>query len=313
MISADLLHFLPLYQTRVWGGRKLETFLGRALPDAQPYGEAWELVDREHEQSLVAASPLAGTSLHTLWTEQRAEIFGAAYAGHPSPRFPLLIKVLDCADDLSIQVHPPAEVASLLKGEPKTEMWYVAQAEPGARMYAGLTQDVTRESFEAALNDGSAAQCVHAMEPAAGDSLLVRSGRLHALGAGLLVYEIQQNSDTTYRAFDWNRLGLDGRPRALHVPESLQCIDFADVEPELLRAGQRDELAACEYFVVTRRHTGQGSASKTGRFRLIMPITAVQWGDATLMPGQLSLLPARVVVEGTPEPQGEWLEIEMPV
>ncbi len=309
----DLLHFEPLYQTRVWGGRLLETFLGRSLPDAQPYGESWELVDREQEQSVVAAGPLAGVSLHTLWTQQRAEIFGAAYADHPAPRFPLLIKVLDCADDLSIQVHPPAALAPSLKGEPKTEMWYVAQAQAGAKMYAGVEPGVTRESFEAALTNGTVAACVHALEPAVGDSLFVPSGRLHALGAGLLVYEIQQNSDTTYRVFDWNRLGLDGKPRELHVAQSLQCIDFADVEPELHRAGQGDELAACEYFVVTRCQTGQGKQAKTGLFRLIMPITPVQWGDASLAPGQLTMLPAKAAVEGAPEPQGEWLEIEMPV
>ena len=312
MSSFDLLHFRPLYQTRVWGGRQLETFLGRSLPDAQPYGEAWELVDREQEQSVVEAGPLAGTSLHALWTERRTEIFGAAYSAHPGARFPLMIKVLDCADDLSIQVHPPATMASLLNGEPKTEMWYVLHADAGARMYAGLARGVTRESFEAALEDGSVAHCVHALEPVAGDSLFVPSGRLHALGRGLLVYEIQQNSDTTYRVFDWNRAGLDGRPRKLHVREAMQCIDFADVEPALYRAGEGGELAACNHFVVSRRRTGQGDLVRPGRFRLIMPVTSVRWGSASLVPGQLSLLPATAAVAGHPEPQGEWLEIEMP-
>ena len=312
MSLSSLLHFAPLYQTRVWGGRRLETCLGRSLPDDQPYGESWELVDREKEQSVVATGPLAGRTLHELWLEHRNEIFGAAYASHPAHRFPLLIKVLDCVDDLSIQVHPPADVAPALNGEPKTEMWYVTQADPGSRLYAGLKRGASRALFEQALADGTVAECVHAMEPGEGDSLFVPSGRLHALGGGLLIYEIQQNSDTTYRVFDWNRVGLDGKPRELHVQESLQCIDFTDVEPRLLKAGERPELAACEDFVVTRRQSGDGFQPKGDRFRLVMPISAVQWGEEALVPGQLTLLPASAVIAGHAEPQGVWLEIELP-
>ncbi len=311
MSPPDLLHFEPLNQPRVWGGRQLETRLGRQLPDARPYGEAWDLVDREEHQSAVAAGPLAGLSLHELWMHRRTEIFGAAYNAHPATRFPLLIKVLDCADDLSLQVHPPAEVACLLDGEPKTELWYVAHASPGARMHAGLKKGVTRDSFHAAIEHGAVADCVYSMEPVSGDSLLVRSGRVHALGGGLLVYEIQQNSDTTYRVFDWNRAGLDGQPRELHVEKSMQCIDFGDTEPQLHHAGPGEELASCEHFIVSRRQTGRSAPHHRDRFRLIMPITAVQWGTASLMPGQLSLLPA-CATDGFPEPAGEWLEIELP-
>ncbi|MDB6139553.1 MAG: gmuF 2, partial [Verrucomicrobiaceae bacterium] len=286
--------------------------LGRFLPDDRPYGESWELVDREKEQSVVAAGPLAGRTLHDLWTHQRAEIFGPAYAGHPALRFPLLIKVLDCADDLSLQVHPPAAIAARLHGEPKTEMWYVAQAQPGARLYAGLKYGVSRDTFAASLADGSVADHVHSEAAAEGDSLFVPSGRLHALGGGLLIYEIQQNSDTTYRVFDWNRMGLDGKPRDLHVPESMQCIDFADVEPALLKAGERSVLAACAHFTVTRRRTGDGLEPKPDRFRLIMPLTTTQWGGEDLLPGIVALLPAAVVAIGIPDPQGEWLEISLP-
>ncbi len=308
----SLLHFLPLYQTRVWGGRRLETSLGRSLPDAQPYGESWDLVDREHEQSVVACGPHAGSSLHDLWMNQRESIFGAAYASHPAARFPVLIKVLDCADDLSIQVHPPADMAASLKGEPKTEMWFVAQADPDAKLYAGLKKGVSRAVFEASLADGTVADHVHSLFPLTGDSLFVPSGRLHALGRGLLIYEIQQNSDTTYRVFDWNRVGLDGRPRELHVAQSMQCIDFADVEPALLRAGESQELAACEHFIVTRRHTGDGIQMKPDRFRLIMPVAPTRWEGEELSPGSVVLLPARAAVLGHAEPDGEWLEIEVP-
>jgi len=309
MHDSPLIHFAPLYQTRVWGGRRLENLLGRSLPDAQPYGESWDLVDRENEQSIVSAGPHTGTSLHELWTHQREAIFGACYAQHPAARFPLLIKVLDCADELSIQVHPPASIAASLGGEPKTEMWYVTHADDDAIIYAGLKQGVTREHFAAALKDGSVADCVHAMKPVAGDSLFVPSGRLHALGRGLLIYEIQQNSDTTYRVFDWNRLGLDGKPRDLHVAQSMQCIDFNDIEPQL----QHDAttLADCPLFRVRRAHTGE--SAPRDRFRLIIPVTSVTWGERTLIPGELTLLPAHAVIAGHPEPVGEWLEIELPV
>jgi mannose-6-phosphate isomerase len=300
-----LLRFTPLYQTRVWGGRRLDTLLHRSLPDAQPYGEAWELVDREQEQSVVAAGAQAGMSLHELWTQHRAAVFGQAYAAHPSPRFPLLIKVLDCCDDLSLQVHPPASIAPELKGEPKTEMWYVAHADAGASLYAGVKAGVNRNVFEQALKEGTAAQCVPVLPAQTGDSLFVPSGRLHALGGGLLIYEIQQNSDTTYRVFDWNRVGLDGKPRELHVEQSLKCIDFTDVDPVLDRG--HSVLAECEHFRVSRVKTGH--VVPADRFRLIMPIMDVQWAGETLVPGDLALLPASAVKA---EPAGEWLEIEMP-
>lgn len=298
-----LLHFTPIYHTRVWGGRRLASALGRTLPDDQPYGESWDLVDRERDQSLVASGPWAGTPLHDLWTRHRAAVFGNAFARARDARFPLLIKVLDCADDLSLQVHPPASVAAELGGEPKTEMWYVAHADAGARLYAGVKAGVTRDGFERALADGSVASCVHALDVRTGDSLFVPSGRLHALGRGLLIYEIQQNSDTTYRVFDWNRAGLDGKPRELHVAQSLRCIDFSDVEPAL--AARDGVLAACELFTVTRARTGH--AVPPGRARVIVPLRPTTWGGERLAPGQLTLAPAAAEMPG---PDGEWLEIE---
>lgn len=250
MPRMQAISFRPLYMERVWGGRELERVYHRTLPDPDlPFGESWEIVDRETEQSVVAEGPFSGKTLHELWMEQREEIFGEGYQQHP--RFPILIKVLDARDDLSIQVHPPAHLAETLGGEPKTEMWYIADCEPGAKLYVGLKNGVTRESFEKSIATGSVADCVHAIVPCPGDSIFIASGRLHAIGAGFLIHEIQQNSDTTYRVFDWNRLGLDGNPRELHVGESLASIDFQDFEPTM-DSPLGENLASCAYFKTDR-------------------------------------------------------------
>jgi mannose-6-phosphate isomerase len=148
--------------------------------------------------------------------------------------FPLLIKILDAQDKLSLQVHPPASKAAELGGDPKTEMWHITQAVPGAELYVGLKSGVTREQFEQKIKDGSVADCFHRVPVKAGDTMFLPSGRVHAIGAGLVIFEIQQNSDTTYRVFDWNRVGTDGKPRELHVPQSLASIDFQDFEPALV-------------------------------------------------------------------------------
>ncbi len=243
---------------RVWGGRSLETVFGRTLPNAvTPFGEAWEIVDREPEQSVVKGGPFAGRTLHELWTHHREEIFGADLP--ESERFPILIKILDARDDLSIQVHPPVANAHELGGEPKTEMWFIADAEPGAKLYVGLKKGVSRSDFQQAINDGNVEACVHAIHPRSGESIFIPSGRLHAIGAGLLIHEIQQNSDTTYRVFDWNRVGLDGKPRALHVQESLASIDFDDFEPDMDEP-LGDLLAECEYFKTSRRALEAGES-----------------------------------------------------
>jgi mannose-6-phosphate isomerase len=241
---------------RVWGGRELERVYQRTLPDPEkPFGESWEIVDREKEQSVVDQGPWTGSSLHELWTNHREEIFGTGFFDHP--RFPILIKVLDARDELSIQVHPPAHLAASLGGEPKTEMWFIADCDPGAKLYVGLKNGVTRADFEQAIADGSVADCVHAITPNPGESIFIASGRLHAIGAGFLIHEIQQNSDTTYRVFDWNRLGLDGKPRELHVAESLASIDFTDFEPAM-DTPVGDTLASCEYFQADRKSLAAG-------------------------------------------------------
>lgn len=263
--------FTPLYMTRVWGGRSLESDYHRTLPDDQPYGESWEITDREGEQSVVSHGPFAGKTLHHLWTHHRDEVFGTGLTGD---RFPLLIKILDARDDLSIQVHPPQTVASRLGGDPKTEMWYIANCTPGSKLYVGLKENVSRSDFERSLEEGSVAEAVHAIEPEPGDSIFIESGRLHAIGAGFLIYEIQQNSDTTYRVFDWNRVGLDGKPRDLHIEESMASIDFSDVEPGI-DVPDGKTLASCEHFIVDQLDLEAGSAlSNPGEhFSIIAVVT----------------------------------------
>jgi mannose-6-phosphate isomerase len=285
--------FTPLYKQRVWGGRMLASEYGRKLPDDAPYGESWEIVDREEEQSVVAGGPLTGVSLHELWTTQRREIFGEDMPD--AARFPLLIKVLDARDDLSIQVHPPAAVAPSLGGEPKTEMWFIAKADAGAKLYAGLKEGVTRERFESALADGTVAEVVHAIEPRSGESIFIPSGRLHAIGAGFLIHEIQQNSDTTYRVFDWNRMGLDGKPRELHVEESMKSIDFDDHEPGMDRPSGT-VIAECEHFRVEKLEptSGQAFGNADARFSIfsVAEGRASSPDGRTFGKGDFFLLPA---------------------
>ena len=284
--------FQPLYMTRVWGGRTLEEVYDRELPDSQPYGESWEVSDRSGEQSVVTAGEMAGSTLHDLWSQKREDIFGEGLKGD---RFPLLIKILDARDDLSIQVHPPAQVAPRLGGEPKTEMWYIAEALPGAQLYLGLKDGVTRQQFEAALSEGTVDRLVHAVEPRAGESIIIPSGRLHAIGAGCLIYEIQQNSDTTYRVFDWNRIGLDGNPRDLHIEESLDCIDFCDIEPGMDEP-EGGTLASCEHFMVEQLDLPAGAAlgnPDPDRFSIITVVKGVLRGSdgRTFTAGNFLLLP----------------------
>jgi mannose-6-phosphate isomerase len=254
--AVEPIIFAPLYMQRVWGGRELERVYHRPLPAPHlPYGESWEIVDRENEQSVVSSGPLAGKSLHELWTTRREELFGTGYEAHP--RFPILIKVLDAREDLSIQVHPPVHLAASLGGEPKTEMWFIADCDANAKLYVGLKRGVTRTAFEHAIAAGTVASLVHSVSPQPGDSIFIPSGRLHAIGAGFLIHEIQQNSDTTYRVFDWNRPGLDGKPRELHVEQSIASIDFDDFEPSM-DSPDGDTLASCDYFDTTRKSPSAG-------------------------------------------------------
>lgn len=224
------LTFEPIFMERVWGGRTLAELYGKRLPAAGTYGESWEIADRPGAESVIENGPYAGHTLRWLMAEHGAAVTGAA--SYPAAaRFPLLCKILDARDSLSLQVHP----SSPSLGEPKTEMWYIARADPGAELFVGLKRGVTRAQFERALEEGSVADCFHRIPVRTGDAMFLPSGRVHAIGAGLVIFEIQQNSDAVFRVFDWNRVGLDGKPRELHIPESLQSIDFDDIEPSLVK------------------------------------------------------------------------------
>jgi mannose-6-phosphate isomerase len=228
------LTFHPLFKERVWGGRELEKLFGKKLPVGKPIGESWEISDRPGDENVVANGKCAGQNLRQLMEKFPREILGSARPAAGN-RFPILCKILDAREKLSLQVHPPAHKAVELKGEPKTEMWYIADAAPGAELFVGLKRGVTRAEFEKRVSDGSVAECFHRVPVHTGDTMFLPSGRVHAIGAGLVIFEIQQNSDTTYRVFDWNRVGLDGKPRELHVPQSLASIDFNDFEPPLVQ------------------------------------------------------------------------------
>jgi mannose-6-phosphate isomerase len=227
-----ILTFEPILKERIWGGRQLQSLYGKPLPPNLPIGESWEISDRPGDESVVAAGPWQGKTLRQIMEERPADLLGPL---QPMPkRFPLLIKIIDAHATLSLQVHPPPALAAELGGEPKTEMWYVAQAGPAAELFVGLKNGVTRAEFEKQLACGAVADCFHRIPVHAGDAMFLPSGRVHALGADIMIFEIQQNSDTTYRVFDWNRVDAAGKPRQLHLAESLKSIDFADFQPSLL-------------------------------------------------------------------------------
>ena len=286
------LLFQPRFKDRVWGGRELERLYGKKLPAGQPIGESWEVSDRPGDASVIANGPLAGRDLRWLMEQHPAEILGGAQPSAEG-RFPLLCKILDARERLSLQVHPPASQCQELKGEPKTEMWFIADAAPGACLYVGLKRGVTRPEFENKIASGRVAECFHRLSVRAGDTMFLPSGRVHAIGDGLVIFEIQQNSDTTYRVFDWNRVGLDGKPRELHLPQSLASIDFNDFEPPLViprliadgqvqkRSLVNDPLFNVETW---RLDPGAGGALKPRQLQIV----AVSAGSVTLKHGSSS-------------------------
>lgn len=291
----DLIRLAPLYQERVWGGRALESALGRVLPGNAPIGEAWEIVDRPEAQSVVRGGRHAGKTLRQLIETRAAELMGPGW--EPKKPFPILVKWLDCRERLSLQVHPPAAIAPQLKGEPKTETWYIADTQPGAGLLVGLKKGVTRDAFEQALKDNALEPLVHRFPVAEGDSILVRSGQIHAIDAGNLILEIQQNSDTTYRVYDWGRVGLDSKPRQLHVKESLASIKWDDFEPAPVRAAPTSGVIAdCDEFRIRRVVLDPGETLRFGateQTRIVSVVTGELHGPGkhVLLRGENALLP----------------------
>ncbi|MEM9186534.1 MAG: type I phosphomannose isomerase catalytic subunit [Planctomycetota bacterium] len=301
------LTFRPLLKQYLWGGRRLGSLLGKPIGGDSDYAESWEVVDHGADQSVVAAGPLAGKTLSQLVNDHGAELFGKHrdIRGEPRRQFPLLFKFLDAQRTLSVQVHPNDEQGSLLDPPDlgKTEAWIVLAAEPGSKIYSGLKAGVDRPALAAAIEAGESDRCLHAFEPKVGDCVFIPAGTVHALGEGLVIAEIQQASNTTFRLFDWNRVGKDGQPRPLHIEESLEVTDYdrgpvAPRTPEPV-AADVERLVACDKFVLDRRRvSSQASAiGGDGRFHLVAVIAGgaelLCGGDVTALPlGTTALAPA---------------------
>lgn len=256
------LRFKPVFKDYIWGGRNLESKLGRKLPSGI-VAESWEISGHPSSPSEISNGPLAGKSLPQVLDTLGVDLVGSrSLAMLDRGKFPLLIKLLDAHQRLSVQVHPDDEYATEHeKGElGKTEMWYVLHAEPNSRLIYGLKAGVTRESFREALKVGQLEQCLHHLHVKAGEAVFIPSGSIHAIMEGLILAEIQQNSDTTYRVYDWNRLGVDGKPRPLHVDKALDVINFDLVEPATFQPRlveqsaelRREVISTCPYFTVER-------------------------------------------------------------
>ena len=285
------LTFRPIFVERMWGGRRLESQFHKKLPPQKRIGESWEIVDRPEAQSVVASGALFGRSLHQLWTQQRKEIFGDLA---DTPRFPLLIKILDAQEKLSLQVHPPENVASKLGGEPKSEFWYVVAANPDAEVFVGFREPITRDAFEEKLSHGNLIDYIHKIAVQSGDAVFLPAGRVHAIGAGNLLIEIQQNSDTTYRVFDWNRTDPGtGTKRDLHIAQAIQSIDFEDVRPKPIHS-QGEVLISHSLFEILKWNLDEArEVAPLGQFAIVCCLTGnVTCTKAELAPGEFFLVAA---------------------
>lgn len=301
------LRFDPILHELIWGGRRLGTVLHKAIGDGSDYAESWEISDYRDQVSIVSDGPLAGTSLRDLVQSRPLELIGPAIGARE--QFPLLVKFIDAAQNLSVQVHPDDETGRRLAGDNgKTETWVILAAVPGSLIYAGLEAGVGPDEFRRAIDSGEVEPLLHRFEARPGDAILIDAGTVHAIGAGVLLAEIQQMSDATLRVFDWNRIGLDGKPRELHIERAMQSIDFQrgpvapiSVERERLGdAGTRERLAHSRYFALERWTLGGPSKiGRPDRFTILMGLDGrsaiTSGGDSfPLEFGQTMLLPAAV-------------------
>ncbi len=231
------LKFKPIYKEKIWGGQNLKKYLNKDIEPDKQIGEAWEVSDHFEDNSIVINGELKGKSLHELLTEYKRELLGTKPDARFLERFPLLIKFIDANDKLSVQVHPNDKYANENEnGEfGKTEMWYIVYAEPGAKLIAGLKKGITKEKFIELLNNNNLEEALNYVDIKTGDAIYIPAGRVHAIMPGIVINEIQQNSDVTYRVYDWGRVGMDGKPRELHVEKSLDVINFNDYNIEKLQ------------------------------------------------------------------------------
>ena len=264
------LKFRPRLVEKMWGGRKLQTVLGKALPPDKPIGESWELYDfppgvvegsSDWVSSEIANGPLAGRSLHWAVGEFGSDLYGLASLAGDRGQFPILIKFLDAREDLSVQVHPDEKYASANPGAHlKSEAWYVLQSDPGSRILNGLQPGTTKDAFEKAIENGTVEQIIESVPVHENDCFYLPSGTVHALGAGILVAEVQTPSDTTFRVFDFNRVDPStGQQRSLHVKQALQCIDFFGRQPDAEANAFNLRLVTSPYFHLQRHHLHPGA------------------------------------------------------
>jgi mannose-6-phosphate isomerase len=298
----------------VWGGRRLGSVLNKSLEKDEPYGESWEISDHALHRSVVANGPRAGQTLRQLMEEERALLLGPAAESYTV--FPWLVKFLDACDWLSVQVHPNEQaVRRLWPGEGgKTEAWFVLDAAPGSLIYAGLLPGTDEARLRASLKAGTVARCLHGFTPRPGDCLFLPAGTVHAVGGGVLLTEVQQTSDATFRLFDWNRHDAQGRSRPLHVEEALACIDWKSgpVKPipsvgfgrpsssAPVAQPTRQTLVDCPYFILeymSARETvscgGEGSLQVLitvrgqGRWTGKGGVEKLRLGEAWVLPAAL--------------------------
>ncbi len=309
------LRFEPLFRRYIWGGRRLLEVLHKPIGD-QPAAESWEIVDHNDDQSVVRDGKLAGHSLRQLIAQSGKELLGESLLASISAaeipiqlrnRFPLLLKFLDANRNLSVQVHPNDELGATLDPPDlgKTEAWYVMHADPDAKIFAGLKSGVTQQDFRNAIANGQTESMLHSFQPQPGDCVFVPAGTMHAIGAGLLVAEIQQASNTTFRVFDWNRVDDDGNARPLHIEQAIRATDFerGPVNPETPQpTGDPGwtTIVACDKFVMNRGTlSGVHKIGGDGKLR-ILAVTrgsimvkddpsgqALRLGETMLLPASL--------------------------
>jgi len=309
------LKFHPRFVEKMWGGRKLQTVLGKALPPDKPIGESWELYDfppgivegsSDWVSSVIANGPLAGKTLHCAVQEFRSDLLGHAKPAGTHGQFPLLIKFLDAREDLSVQVHPDEEYArEHPEAHLKTEAWYVMQHDPDSRLFKGLHPDTSRESFADAITHGQVEQHLQSVSANVGDCHYLPSGTVHALGAGMLVAEVQTPSDTTFRVYDFNRIDPStGKQRKLHVNEAMRCIQFEhrteqpagalapgvlvtspffQISSTSVRAGRKEQIEGSEPIVLIMLE-GRAVVRAAESFEPV----EIKRGDTVLIPAALS-------------------------
>jgi mannose-6-phosphate isomerase len=320
MAVLPLLRFKPILREYIWGGRRLGTELGKPIGSGDHYAESWEIVDHGNDQSIVDDGPLAGKTLHEIVSQDSEALFGKQRRHR---QFSLLLKYLDCQRVLSVQVHPNDEQAAKLDPPDlgKTEAWVVLAADPGSEIYAGLKPGVDRQTLDAAVASGRCEDCLHKFEPRAGDCVFIEAGTVHALGAGLLIAEIQQASDTTYRLFDWNRVDQNGKPRPLHIEQSLETINYDrgpvnPVQPKQTENPHVERLVKCDKFILDRWTIASATSLRTDEGPHILTViegsVSVENGerDLVLRRGDTTLIPASAG-RGKISPQGRAVLLDM--